>query len=403
MAPNDARDYKYADGPECFPWGGMMDEGGIPHLEAGAPVAARHGINIMGRCYEKIAKLSAVTRYLTYITPVGVILALPLLFLALLDKLDAPMGTSAVRSEEKGLALPGPPSWVLFTWLELAWLALWASRALSWLLSPVLVFLVGGVHPIARRYAGIISSLTTPLSLFLWLLVSWLAFQGLAGGAFPSVPWVAALHTILGALTVSSAVLLGEKAIIRLLSVTYHERSLVHRIQKNNDDITQLGEFCDRGKKDNFGDLRQSMHRNKKVGEKIRRAIGKQDDSSEALVSVISTALKTKGGTEELVAQIWNAFQLSPDQSLEVPPEARRDWLLTVDADGDGRITRSDLYRSVRLMAEEKRRIRNSWSDISQAIRALDKILLCVVFLLAIFIFRTYPHSSSTAQIWGMF
>jgi hypothetical protein len=114
----------------------------------------------MGKVYGKIVSFSVATRYLIYIFPLGLLLAIPIFFGA--TRHDASIG--------------GVPIVWLFTWIEVVWLSLWVSKTLAHYIPFVFQFLCSKVSPGTRKYALVLSALETPIALVGWLLASLATF-----------------------------------------------------------------------------------------------------------------------------------------------------------------------------------------------------------------------------------
>lgn len=134
------------------------------HLRGGRRRPARElrgneveDVNTMGKIYNQILNFSIITRYLLYILPVGLILAVPIIVGAVLPTKPGIGGVRIV--------------WI-FAWGLTMWVGLWASKLFAKILPFVFEFLCGIVSPGTRKYSTIIKALEIPLSLVGWALVS---------------------------------------------------------------------------------------------------------------------------------------------------------------------------------------------------------------------------------------
>ncbi|TGJ85446.1 hypothetical protein E0Z10_g3294 [Xylaria hypoxylon] len=403
-------------------------------------------LNTMGRIYNRIIHASGPTRYLLYIVPVGILLAIPIIILAALDKRnDIPVGSGSGGAE-------GPSLFLLFIWIEVGWLALWVGKLVAWLLAPAFMFFTGVVSPGTRKYAALLRNLQIPLSLFFWALADWLVFINVLQRNHKSISWVNTVATILGAAFVSSAIFLGEKAFIQLISVSYHQRSFANRIQESKRDVHLLGLMYDASRKlfpmycEEFieedeiindsiemllagGDKKWKRNRKGAVapaklignvgrfGNKVTSAFGniaseitgKQVFNPNSAHSIVIEALEKAKTSEALAKRIWMSFvvegkdSLYPDDIVEVLGPSHRDeaeeCFDSVDADGNGDISLDEMIRKVVTIGNERKAITHSMNDIGQALGAFDKILLFIVLLLVIFVFRKSPVQMS---LWAL-
>jgi hypothetical protein len=116
----------------------------------------------MGKIYNKILNFSIITRYLVYVLPVALLFAIPIVVGA----------TAAPKAEAGGVRIV----WI-FSWVEIVWLSLWASKLFAKFLPQIFQFLCGIVSSGTRKYALVIQSLETPLSLTGWALTSLATFM----------------------------------------------------------------------------------------------------------------------------------------------------------------------------------------------------------------------------------
>ncbi|KAG7125310.1 Mechanosensitive ion channel protein Msy2 like [Verticillium longisporum] len=307
-------------------------------------------LNAMGRLYKKIIGASVVTRYLVYIIPIGILLAIPLVVLPITGhRNDLPVGRSSRDGD--GNRTPGPALFRLFLWIEIAWLTLWAGKVVAWLLPRVFMFVVGVVSTGTRKYATVLQNLQIPMSFFFWALASWLTFRGLFGG-FNNVHWVKVIVTILGALFSSAAVYLAEKAIVQLIGISYHQRSFALRIKackrevhllgllydasrtlfpmycaefEEDDDIISDSILAQTGKKVGGAAVPLKFVGNiGRVGDKVTAAFGnvaseitgKQVFNPNSAHSIVIEALEKTKSSEALARRIWMAFVCEGNDSL---------------------------------------------------------------------------------------
>ncbi|KAI1084363.1 Mechanosensitive ion channel-domain-containing protein [Whalleya microplaca] len=404
-------------------------------------------VNAMGRLYNKIIGASVVTRYLVYIVPITLLLAVPLIVIPATGNMDVQAGRGSKTSDNPVTYAPGPPLFKLFLWIELAWVCLWAGKLVAHLLPPLFMFFIGVISAGTRKYATVIMALEIPLSLFFWALATWLIFTGLIHNDFNNVQWVQVIRTLLGATFVSSAVFLGEKAIVQLISITYHQRSFANRIKDSKREVFLLGllydasrrlfpmycpEFAEEdeiindsiemmlggGKKKNrfikngaavpmklIGNVGRIGNKVTSVfGNLASEITGKQVFNPNSAHSIVVEALEKIRTSEALARRIWMSFVVEGKDSLymedivEVLGPAHQDeaeeCFGAVDADGNGDISLDEMIRKVIEVGKERKAIGNSMKDISQALAVFDKVLLFVVLLIVIFIFLAFFQSS---------
>lgn len=406
-------------------------------------------VNALGRFYAKVIGFSVVTRYMVYIVPVGIILAVPVIVLALTGNKETPtIGDVRIKdSNEKLVIKDGPSVYSLLLWLEITWLTLWAGKIVAWLLPKLFLFVSGVVSTGVRKYATVLRNLNITLSLFFWALATWITFKQLFSGALSiGIEWTDIIEKILGALFVSSAVLLVEKALVQLIGVSYHQRSFANRIKASKREIHLLGllydasrtlfpMYCHEFSEEDYviNDSIEMMLRSKKkkiiggngsatpmkiiggvgrfggkVGGKVTSAVGhvaheitgKQVFNPNSAHSIVLEALEKNLPSEALGRRIWMSFVLEGKDALYIEDfeevlgpaykaEAEEAFNM-IDSDLNGDISLDEMVRKTVEIGKERKAIGEGMKDIGQALLVFDKVLLFVVVLITIFIFRTY-------------
>lgn len=115
----------------------------------------------MGKIYERILNFSIFTRYLLYVLPLALIIALPII-----------IGATAARKSRIG----GVRILWFFTWIEIVWLSLWVSKLAAKTVPWIFQFLCGIVSSGTRKYVVVLQALEIPLSLTGWALASLATF-----------------------------------------------------------------------------------------------------------------------------------------------------------------------------------------------------------------------------------
>ncbi|KHN97366.1 Mechanosensitive ion channel family protein [Metarhizium album ARSEF 1941] len=399
-------------------------------------------VNALGRFYAKIVGFSVITRYMVYIVPVGIILAVPVVVFHFTKVGD---GTFVGGRD-------GPTLFYLFLWILITWCTLWLSKIAAWVLPKLFMFFCGIVSMGVRKYATVLKNMSITLSLFFWALAAWLSFKGLFNDALvKNLVWVVNMERVLGALFVSLAVLLAEKALVQLIGVSYHQRSFANRIKASKREIHLLGllydasralfpmycqEFAEedyiindsiemmlRGKKGKiiggngaatpmkiigdvgrFGDKVTSV-----VGHVAKEITGKQVFNPNSAHSIVLEALEKRLPSEALGRRIWMSFVLEGKDTLYLEdfeevlgPAYKQDAeeaFNMIDSDSNGDISLDEMVRKTVEMGTERKAIGEGMKDIGQALRVFDKVLMFVVLLITIFIFLAFFRSSIVATI----
>lgn len=124
--------------------------------------AAQDGnLTKMGQFYMKILHFSVVTRYLIYVLPFAVLIAIPII-----------IGATAAKTA----AIGGVRIVWFFTWVEVVWLSLWISKVVCYYVPLLFQFLCGIVSSGTRKYALMLRALEIPFSLVGWSVTSLATF-----------------------------------------------------------------------------------------------------------------------------------------------------------------------------------------------------------------------------------
>ena len=115
----------------------------------------------LGHIYRGILNSSILIRYLVYITPLAVLIAIPII-----------VGATGARYATIG----GVKMYWFFAWIEVVWLSLWVSKILARGMPYIFQFLCGIVSPGTRKYGLMLRALEIPLSLVGWTAISLVTF-----------------------------------------------------------------------------------------------------------------------------------------------------------------------------------------------------------------------------------
>jgi small-conductance mechanosensitive channel len=406
-------------------------------------------INTMGRIYKKIVDFSVITRYMLYVAPLALILAIPII-VGGPPITDNPMiGKVRLR-------------W-FFVWVEIVWCSLWASKLVAHFLPFIFQMLVGVVNSGIRKYSLVIRSLEIPLSLVGWTVTSLATFLPImtrnpirrkmpaptgVTDWNPTKPdeWETIVQQVLGAFVVASLIFLGEKLIIQLISINYHRKQFTARIKASKHNIYLLSLLYDASRQmfptycNEFAEedatiadqLNLNLGNNKKsharsgsqtpmrmlqrnvgrVGDKISAAVGnvaseitgKEVFNSNSAHSIVIQALEKRRTSEALARRIWMSFvvedrdALVQDDFLEVLGSAKRqqaeEAFVAIDNDANGDISLDEMVMAVVEFSRERKSIASSMHDVDQAITVLDRLLCTVVFVAIVFVFIAFLNQS---------
>ena len=405
-------------------------------------------LNAVGRFYKKVYNFSVLTRYFIYVCPLALAIAVPIIIGA----------TVAPHARIGGVKI----LW-FFTWVEVVWVSLWVSKMLAHYLPFLFQFICGVVSAGTRKYALVLSALEIPLSLVGWAVTSLATFvpamtlnpDQRSRGDTGLKDWEQIVKNILFACVFSTLVLLVEKLIIQLLSISYHRKQFDDKIKDSKRSIYLVGLLYDASRKlfpeysqefleedylinDVLDLANRQSHRNSlrpshkrsgsatpmrliqnvaRVGDKVTAAFGnvaqeitgKKVFNATSSHSIVVQALEKKTPAEALARRLWMSFVLEGKDALTIEDimdvlgegrdvEAHEAFeMLDVDCNGD--ISLEEMVLRITEMGRERQSIASSMHDVDQAINVLDNLLCAVVFIAVIFIFVAWLNHNFTTTL----
>lgn len=397
-------------------------------------------LTAMGKVYDKIYHFSVVTRYLLYVAPVALMIAVPIIVGA----------TAAPNARIGGTRL----TW-FFTWIEVVWCSIWVAKLVARFLPYLFQFIVGVVSSGTRKYALILAALELPLSLVFWTITNLVTFRPLMtrtpGRGPANYNWIGVLEKILAACLFSSLILLVEKVLIQLISISYHRKQFDSKIKASKRNIYLLTRLYDAskamfpmycvefaeedyvisdtlglnalnaltpgGKKSGTATPMKLLHNVQRVGQEVTSAFGnmasdltgKQMFNPTASHSIVVQALEKRKSSEALARRLWLSFVLEGKESLYLEDltevfgtdkeEDAEEIFSILDIDGNGDISLDEMVLRVSEFGRERAALSNSMRDVDQAITVLDNLLLTVVLLMVVFVFVAWLNQNFTTTL----
>ncbi|KAL2366254.1 hypothetical protein RJZ56_000711 [Blastomyces dermatitidis] len=417
------------------------------HSPGGRRMLSSHGkqleapedgtINRMGELYNAILNYSVITRYFIYVTPLALLIAIPIV-------------VGATVAQNAGIA--GVRIVWFFTWVEIVWLSLWVSKVVAHYIPYVFQFLCGIVSSGTRKYALLLKALEIPFSLIGWSLTSLVTFIPLmtrnpsnrASGNTGIHHWQRVVNNVLFAAFIATLILAVEKILIQLISIGYHRRQFDSRIKESKRNIALLSmlyeasrtlfpEYCNEFEDEDYvindsivggvgkfgrGHKRRGspsplrlIHGVGRVGDRITAAFGnvaqeitgKQVFNPTSAHSIVTLALEKRKSTQALARRLWMSFVLQGRESLllddiiEVLGSGReedaKECFAMLDLDGNGDVSLEEMILTVTEIGRIKKSINNSLHDVDQAIHVLDSLLCVVVFIMVVLVFVAFLNT----------
>ena len=268
--------------------------------------------------------------------------------------------------------------------------------------------------------------------------------------------WESVVQRILAAFLVASLILLAEKLLIQLISISYHRTQFNAKIKQSKHKIYLLSllydasrsmfpAYCPEFAEEDYiindsidlalieGKHAKGHYRSGsatpmrliqnigRVGDKLTSAFGniahevtgKEVFNPDSAHSIVVEALEKNKSSEALAKRLWMSFVLEGKEALyhedivdslgaDRHAEAEEAFAI-LDRDGNGDISLDEMILTVCEFGKERHSIANSLHDVDQAINVLDGLLATMVFIITIFIFgRILPtyHSLLLLTKW---
>ena len=264
----------------------------------------------------------------------------------------------------------------------------------------------------------------------------------------PRDEWKNVMNNVLAALLVCSLILLAEKILIQLISISYHRMQYDLKIKESKQKVHILGilydasvalfpAYCPEFSEEDYlindsPDLQipgtksaasgtatpmRLIQNVGRVGDKITAAFGhiahevtgKKVFNPTSSHSIIVEALEKKRSSEALAKRIWMSLVVEGKEALyqedvvEVLATHSQSEAVeafqALDKDGNGDVSLDEMILTVCTIGQERKSIASSLHDVDQAISVLDSLLCTIVFIMCIFVFVGFLNASFTTTL----
>ncbi|KAF8250789.1 hypothetical protein K440DRAFT_107756 [Wilcoxina mikolae CBS 423.85] len=399
-------------------------------------------LTTMGKFYDKVLHFSIITRYAVYILPLSLCFLVPIL----VSIYAAPHAT-----------IGGVRMLWLFVWLEIVWCSLWVSKLVAKALPRVFQALVGVISAGVKKYSLVLKALELPLSLVGWAVASLCSFLPLMTKN-PDLPpdrfgkiqtWQDRSNKVLISCLVSAVLWLGERLLVRIVSVGYYRRQFENRIKTNKENVRFLShlyevsrslfpeytEFREEdyiihqgltlipGMKQASGSatpMRAFLGNINIVQDKVTSAFGniaqevtgnKNILNPNSAYTTTTEALRRKSSAEALAKRIWMSFvpeghsaltlaDLKEVMGMELEIQAE-ECFHSLDSDNNGDVSLEEMIMHTIHLHNDRLDVAKSMQDVDNAISALDNVLSFIVFIITVLVFVIAQQSSVGTTLAG--
>ena len=384
-----------------------------------------HPVSSFGRFVKKLHQSSFLIRWMVYITPVVLILRIPLLLGAFLFK-GASVGNVQLM-------------WFMI-WLEICWLTLWAGRLLAKCL-PFPIGLASGLFTNnSKKWRDMGKQLEMPATLFFWWLGIEVSFLPTMkhhqfGGTTETRSWMTTMNKVLVSLFIAAILNFVEKIIIQLIAISFHLRTYQDRIELNKFQIGSLTKLYQYSKEKIMMDdaefeapsgpgsgtktpgqiLNDATKTTKeavnKFGDVANKAFGdftgKKVSQSTHPHQVILALLNSTPGSQVLARRLYRTFVREETQTVhqedltnafENEEESTAAFSM-FDKDMNGDISMEELEAVCVEIGRERKSITASLKDLDSVVGKLDDVFMFIVFVVTVLVFISLISTSAAGVL----
>ncbi|EED22784.1 Mechanosensitive ion channel family [Talaromyces stipitatus ATCC 10500] len=380
----------------------------------------------IARALKRIHSSSFLVRYFFYITPLTLIILIPLLLGALVFKTANVGGVQLL--------------WFSI-WLEIFWLTLWAGRITAKCFPPVFGIVSSIFTNNSKKYRDLGRELELPLTLFFWWLgveVSFLPtmINHHVDGNRSVKEWENTMNKVIVSIFVGAILNLIEKIIIQLIAISFHTRTYADRIEINKfqiSNLTKLYAFSREriSEKDEDFEERASGTQSGaktplniagtalKVGKKTLNKVGdmagavagdftgKKINKSSHPHQVVLALLSTNKGGQVLARRLYRTFVrdgfetiFSGDLKSAFDNNEEAEAAFTMfDKDMNGDISMEELEAVCVEIGRERKSITASLKDLDSVVSRLDAVLFFIVCVITLLVFLSLISTSAAGVL----
>ncbi|KAF2225418.1 Mechanosensitive ion channel-domain-containing protein, partial [Elsinoe ampelina] len=375
--------------------------------------------------FKKVHQSSWLVRYFTYITPLVLILLIPLLLGALVFPNASVGGVELV--------------WFMI-WLEIVWLTLWAGR----LLAKCLPWPIGIVSSLftnnSKKWRDMGKQLELPATLFFWWLAVEISFLPTMRNhrldrRVETAPWMTTINKIIISIFVGAILNFAEKIIIQLIAISFHLRTYQDRIEINKFQIGSLAKLYEfsKGKitmedsefeapsgpgsgartpgaffNEATKQTKQAVNKFGDIAGKVAGDFtGKSVLKSSHPQQVILQLLNSTSGSQVLARRLYRTFAREETQTVHQEDlteafsneEEATAAFSMFDKDMNGDISMEELEAVCVEIGRERKSITASLKDLDSVVSKLDDVFMFVVAIIVILVFISLISTSAATAI----
>ena len=389
-----------------------------------------HPNNRFAVVLKKVHSSHWIIRWIIYITPVTIVLLIPVLLGGLVFK-KATVG--GVKLDWFGI------------WLEIVWLTLWLGRIIAKSLPWPIGLVSGLVTNNSKKWRDMGKQLELPATLFFWWLAIEVSFLPTMTNHYLNpppkgkdkvAPWMKTMNEVLVSVFVGVVMNFIAKIIIQLIAISFHLRTYADRIEINKFQIGSLtklymfskekialddSEFENPSGGPGSGARTPGQVVNdaarvtklafSKLGDVAGRVAGdftgRQAQKSSHPHQVILTLLHATEGAQVLARRLYRTFAreetetvVSDDLRAAFDNDEEAEAAFNMfDKDLNGDISMEELEAVCVEIGRERKSITASLKDLDSVISRLDEVFLFIVLVITLLVFLSPPTQRVLARL----
>ncbi|KGO76047.1 Mechanosensitive ion channel MscS [Penicillium italicum] len=380
---------------------------------------------------KKLHQSSFLVRYLTYISPIVILILIPLLVGAL---------------KYPNASVGGVELMWFSIWLEIVWLTLWAGRLVSKCFPPVVGIFASIFTNNAKKWRDMAKQIELHAALFFWWLGVEISFLPTmknhhVDGNTGTKGWEVTLNKIIISIFVWTILNFIEKILIQLIAISFHMRTYADRIEINKFQIgsltklyawsrSTLSEKDDAFEEKNQGPTPSGVktplhyagiaHRKAKgalnkvgnrvgdvAGAVVADVTGRAATRSTDAYQVILALLRTTGGCQVLARRLYRTFVRDGFETVfggdlkaafEDGEEAEAAFAM-FDRDMNGDISMEELEAVCVDIGRERKSITASLKDLDSVVSKLDNVFTFFVLVVVLIVFLSLISTSAAGVL----
>ncbi|KFZ04307.1 hypothetical protein V502_10247, partial [Pseudogymnoascus sp. VKM F-4520 (FW-2644)] len=381
----------------------------------------------LAKMFIKVHQSSFIVRYLCYITPIALILLIPLLLGAILFK-DATVGDVKLM-------------WFCI-WLEIFWLTLWLGRIIAKCI-PYPVGLIATIFTNSEKvWRDMARQLEVPIALFFWWLAVEVSFLPTmvnhhSNNDKTTRGWEKTMNKVIISIFVCATLNFIEKVIIQLIAISFHLRTYADRIEINKFQTSSLVKLYvysrekiamkdsdfEAPETDNEATgLKTPLKYINKAGKGVKQGFnrvgnvagrvavdfaGRQVESTAQPQQVVNQLLSNTSGSQVLARRLHRTFAAEGCETLsedDLAPafdnnEEADAAFGMFDKDMNGDISMEELEAVCVEIGRERKAITASLKDLDSVVGKLDDLFLFFVAVITILVFISLISTSAAGVL----